>query len=312
MKKITLLLAFALMSIATQAQEIIDRPVGASSTGLISTKGNDGTAVYLADHFVIDEEVTLGNLDFMGFGSIDIETGGMISFADNVTGFNVYVYEDDNGTPAGDPVSGGEVFKLENITDANYTLVTESDDGTVSGDFVEIDLTAANGGTEIVLEAGSYWISAAPSVSTAPTGNGRWNWLESDAPTDYESKLIDPTNLFGAGATSWLDISLLLEPGETWNALAWTLRDETALAVAGNFDLSEMVSVYPNPTSDFVQLKLPSNIEVNSVQLFDLLGKKIDVTLNNNQIDLSSFAEGVYMINIETNQGKLTKKIIKK
>lgn len=314
MKKITLLFAFAVMTMATQAQEIVERPVGAAQTGLISTKGNDGTGVYLADHFVIEEDVTLGNLDVMGFGSVDVETGGFLSFSDNVTGFNVYVFEDDNGTPAGDPESGGEVFKLEDISDANFTLVTEdeNDPNAVKGDFVEIDLTAANGGTEIVLEAGEYWISAFPSVSTAPSADGRWNWLESDAPTENESKLIDPANLFGAGATSWLDISLLLEPGETWNATSWILRDETALSVAGNFDLAEMVSVYPNPTSDFVELNLPSDIEVNSVQLFDLLGKKIDVTLNNNKIDLSSYAEGVYMLNIETNQGKLTKKIIKK
>lgn len=312
MKKITLLFVFAVMSMATQAQEIIERPVGVSQTGLISTNGNDGTGVYLADHFVIEEDVTLGNLDVMGFGSLDIETGGLLSFESNVTGFNVYVFEDDNGVPAGDPESGGEVFKLEDISDANFTLVTEdeNDPDAVKGDFVEIDLTAANGGTEIVLEAGSYWISAFPSVSTPPAGDGRWNWLESDATTEHEAKLIDPANLFGEGATSWLDVSLLI--GEPWNAQAWILRDETALAVAGNFDLAEMVSVYPNPTSDFVQLNLPSDIEVNSVQLFDLLGKKIDVALNNNQIDLSSYADGVYMLNIETNQGKLTKKIIKK
>lgn len=304
MKKITLLLAFALMSIATQAQEIINREIGVDDegnyTGLISTKGNNGEGVYSADFFTITDEVTLGTLDINGFGSIDSALGGIFSFADYMTGFNVYIFSDNNGMPDGDPESGGALYELTDITDANYTLT--------EGDFLEVDLTAANGGTEITLPAGSYWISAFPTVTTEPTeGDGRWNWAGSYTTTTYSAMLIDPANLFGAG-TSWTEISALT--GEPFPTFSWVLRDNTAMGVAG--DLAEMISVYPNPTSDFVKLNLPSHIEVSSVQMFDLLGKSIDVELSNNQIDLTSFAEGVYMISIETNQGKLTKKIIKK
>ncbi|MGO3237699.1 MAG: T9SS type A sorting domain-containing protein, partial [Psychroflexus halocasei] len=277
-----------------------NRPGGIAQTGLISTKGNDGTAVYGADFFTITEEVTLGTLDISGFGSLDVSSGGLFSFESNITDFNVYIFEDNNGAPDGDPESGGELYALANITDANYTLT--------DGNFLQIDLTAANGGTEITLPAGNYWISAFPSATTAPTGDGRWNWMGSDETTTYNAVLIDPANLFGAGATSWTDASALL--GEPFPTFSWVLRDNTAMGVAG--DLAEMISVYPNPTSDFVQLNLPSHIEVTSVQMFDLLGKNIDVELNNNKLDLTSFAEGVYMISIETNQGKLTKKIIKK
>ncbi|MGO1728449.1 MAG: T9SS type A sorting domain-containing protein [Flavobacteriaceae bacterium] len=311
MKKITLLFVLTVMSMATQAQEIINREIEEEHTSIISTKGTDG-GTYTADHFVIEEDVTLGNLDIMGAGTRDIDTEGLFSFADEVTAFNVYIFEDDNGVPAGDPKSGGELFKLEDISDAYYTLLVEDvlNLETAHGDFLGIDLTAANGGTEIVLEAGSYWISVFPTVSTITDGHGRWNWLESDAPVEHEAMIIDPDNASGSGASDWVNIASLI--GEPWNAQAWILRDETALAVAGDFDLAEMVSVYPNPTSDFVQLNLPSDIEISSVQLFDLLGQKIAVEINNQKIDLSSYTDGVYMLNIKTNQGELTKKIIKK
>lgn len=309
MKKITLLFVFAVMSMATQAQEIIERPITSERTGMPTVKGNTSNILYLSDYFEISEETTLGNLDVMGFGLIDNQTNGLLTFADYVTGFNVYIYEDNNGTPAGSPISGGELHKMEDIQDTNYTIVTEdeNDPNVLVGDFTEIDLTAANGGTEIVLEAGSYWITVLPSVSGGSQEDAsQWVWFGSDTPAAHSTVVLAPEQ----GVANWMDLGAAL--GEPWNTQAWILRDETALAVAGNFDLAEMVSVYPNPTSDFVQLNLPSDIEVNSVQLFDLLGKKIDVALNNNQIDLSSYADGVYMLNIETNQGKLTKKIIKK
>ena len=52
--------------------------------------------------------------------------------------------------------------------------------------------------------------------------------------------------------------------------------------------------------------------EINSMQLFDLQGRKLNVPIDikNKTIDGTSLAEGKYLLQIETKQSILTKEII--
>lgn len=70
------------------------------------------------------------------------------------------------------------------------------------------------------------------------------------------------------------------------------------------------VKIYPNPASDILYVKSVSKI--NGVEVFDMSGKKINVLLSNDQINVRNLPAGAYIINIETKDGKSTKKFIKK
>ncbi|MDR6459641.1 hypothetical protein J2786_002748 [Chryseobacterium vietnamense] len=71
------------------------------------------------------------------------------------------------------------------------------------------------------------------------------------------------------------------------------------------------VNIYPNPTSDFVNVK--SKVEVNSISIFNMEGRKLSETYKENRIDLSSYSAGVYFLNIVLKDGTTFKhKIIKK
>ncbi len=66
--------------------------------------------------------------------------------------------------------------------------------------------------------------------------------------------------------------------------------------------------VYPNPTSDFVNLQYPSNNEEFNVNIFDLNGRMILSqplrfnNLNRARIDISGFSKGIYVLYlIDTN-----------
>ena len=72
------------------------------------------------------------------------------------------------------------------------------------------------------------------------------------------------------------------------------------------------VSLFPNPATDKVNIQLPAGVEIESVIVYDVLGKVVANSAINNQINVSQFNRGVYMVTIETNQGTITKKIIKK
>lgn len=70
------------------------------------------------------------------------------------------------------------------------------------------------------------------------------------------------------------------------------------------------VSVFPNPTSDILNIQTDSKI--NAVSVVDLTGRKLDVKLEGNRVDVQNLPSGTYLINIETKDGVSTEKFIKK
>ena len=80
------------------------------------------------------------------------------------------------------------------------------------------------------------------------------------------------------------------------------------------------VDIFPNPTLNSVSIQFLCNENQSiSIYLTDLLGRKIliDSRFNfigkyKNKINLSSYSNGMYLINIQTNNQNLVKKIIKK
>jgi hypothetical protein len=71
------------------------------------------------------------------------------------------------------------------------------------------------------------------------------------------------------------------------------------------------VNIYPNPTTDFVNIR--SKEDVKSIILFSMDGRKLAETYSENRINLSSYPPGVYFLNIVLKDGTTFKhKIIKK
>lgn len=73
---------------------------------------------------------------------------------------------------------------------------------------------------------------------------------------------------------------------------------------------AEKIELYPNPVSDYLNIK--SNSKVENVSVYDFNGRKINVKMEGNKVDVSSLPSGNYLINIETKEGKTTEKFIKK
>ena len=102
------------------------------------------------------------------------------------------------------------------------------------------------------------------------------------------------------------------EDGGTINNFSISLcRVETVLNVSNNPILNS--SVYPNPTKGVVNVFIPGLIDTATIKLFDLQGRQI-LSKETNQVDSSfrieNFQDGIYLVNIENDQGSVTKKII--
>ena len=81
-------------------------------------------------------------------------------------------------------------------------------------------------------------------------------------------------------------------------------------------------SVFPNPTSDWLHVSLNMDQHQKTspilLSLWDLTGRQLmeerirpGVTLNHLRFDLSQLTPGVYLLIVETDQGRLSKKILK-
>ncbi|WP_294323066.1 T9SS type A sorting domain-containing protein [uncultured Chryseobacterium sp.] len=70
------------------------------------------------------------------------------------------------------------------------------------------------------------------------------------------------------------------------------------------------VQIYPNPATDHLTVKSASKI--SKVEIFDMSGKNVGSGLSGDKVDVSALTSGTYLINIETKEGKTSKKFIKK
>ena len=70
------------------------------------------------------------------------------------------------------------------------------------------------------------------------------------------------------------------------------------------------VLIYPNPTDEKLNILIPANIKYFYIVLYDLSGQRILLS-SDDKLDLNGLTNGMYILEIETEQGIYRKKIIK-
>ncbi len=70
------------------------------------------------------------------------------------------------------------------------------------------------------------------------------------------------------------------------------------------------VSLFPNPATDKLFINMPINISIISTKIIDINGREILNVLNAQTIDISNIEAGIYFTLINTNKGKITRKIV--
>ena len=103
----------------------------------------------------------------------------------------------------------------------------------------------------------------------------------------------------------------------------WT-KDATSNFVNDEADCSAITSldeiitkadytIYPNPTNGILKFDF-SGINVQKIKISDITGKTVFEKVNveqNEVIDLSGFANGIYIVTLQTDKGSTSSKIIK-
>lgn len=249
----------------------------------------------------------------------------------NITDFSFYCYQTNyNGTVPpidalrvqlynGDPSSGGTLVAGDmttNVYDASHsaearvyrTLNTVVPTATTAGTTRKIWKVRAN--LTATLPSGTYWVVyqahatddgsiffppvTIPGTRGLPTANGK-QYVVSNS---LWKPLMDNGNPVSAPDVAQ-EVPFLI--------------NENTLSVTTNTTLEACIGVYPNPVKDMIAISNSSDAVITGIVITDLNGRimKEDLYTRDILIKTSGLETGIYLMNISSDKGMVTKKIIK-
>ncbi|MEA2042272.1 MAG: T9SS type A sorting domain-containing protein, partial [Bacteroidota bacterium] len=164
------------------------------------------------------------------------------------------------------------------------------------------------------------------AVIISPDGGETWSslntlqmWDNTTTPSFYD--------IPNTGETISLDLSsysgtiMLAFYGESTinysNEFSDLFVDDINIAQTVNIDehkVSENINIYPNPTTGIIYFDF-LNSEIKKISILDITGKVIiekSVNSQTDNINFSNYANGLYLIKLQTDKESFTTKIIKK
>lgn len=186
-------------------------------------------------------------------------------------------------------------FNPVNTTEGSYvTLITFGDDGKV--------YTLANDGTNYVLnEVGTFQVQTWYNVRVEFNALGNNLYID--------DQLVGSGVNFGA-----YDIDQFRFAHNNAGGFAYVdnVKFNENLAVEDIAAIDRNISTYPNPVNDVLFVKVPQGEEVKSTSLYNILGKQVNASLKDGELNVSALSSGIYVLQVTTDKAVYSKKIIKK
>ena len=238
---------------------------------------------------------------------------------------DLYFEIDADSIAAGSSVSvdiflGRDTLLAANVYGLSFTVVY--DNSLIQDNTIEIDFSDT--------WVGSDSLSLSLYKDFHPLGEADAGYIRSDHNNSSDNygrvaqlRFVMEENL--AGGKTYVYQTLKLE----FKDIKIISEDETEIAVNAVSDSTvvygwpisideyiigqKQIKIYPNPSTGLITLELDNRIELNELHLYDLIGKELKVIEqfehNIIQIDLSSYPPGIYFMEFQTNQGRVTKRI---
>jgi len=150
--------------------------------------------------------------------------------------------------------------------------------------------------------------------SVTPSGNLLWSTDGLPICNNTASKSLPQiiSSTSGHVIIAWQDTR-----DGTYDIYAQSISNNGVLAInSSNFQSNAPLFLFPNPGNGIFTLKLNSEqVNQSSVRVFNLLGAEVlfkEIISENTMLDITQQPKGVYLVSIQTPQGKLSKKLILK
>lgn len=225
----------------------------------------------------------------------EISSDTLVCFTGNETGLlAMYDFENLSGSVLVDRTPNGNTGNLMNAAFSTriYTCQQFVSSITVQGEAGASTITT-NGGT-LQMEATLLPLDATDSTYTWSVANVTG------------SASINTSGLLTANSNGTVTVTATAndETGITGTAVITLSNQVTGI----NKLIDNSLSIYPNPTSGL--LEIISEFKINNVKILDFTGRVI-LSSNSNTVDLTSFENGIYFVEVKSNKGLTIKKVVK-
>jgi hypothetical protein len=85
---------------------------------------------------------------------------------------------------------------------------------------------------------------------------------------------------------------------------------ECLLLGVSDIDLTSAINVYPNPVNELLSIHVSDGIVFEKATVYSVLGQRL-ITSIEKEINMASLSQGVYFVNINTDRGTITFKLVK-
>jgi len=284
MKKLLLSAAFMCAAITgVNAQTVISQTGGAAATeGTVACPGNPSG---MSDNtyfraYTMNAALDIGSLK-IGVGS----TTGNISIT-------VKLHKSNSAFPASYPTG------LTQLTTTTATITPSSVDANGKPIAKTVDVTFS---TPVSVASGDIIVA---EVSHAATSSQTF-YMGVVSGSETAPAYIMAANCGAAAPVTFASIA------PTANGKIVIDLVEHDPASSAKF-FTENFNMYPNPTTDVLNIESKNGLNANEIKITDMTGKVVKVQKDATSINVSDLSAGTYLIDITTNEGKATSKFIKK
>jgi Flp pilus assembly pilin Flp len=220
-------------------------------------------------------------------------------------GTSVAIGAPNNG---GNGASSGSVRVYKNIA-GMWTPVGLEIDGEAANDYSGAIVSLSADGTTLAIGAPENDGNGLNSGSVRVYKNISGTWTKIGADIDGEA---------AGDQSSW---GLALSADGTALAIGAIYNDRNGISSGSvrAYDLSSILgnnlfvisnfSISPNPASEYVNISLQEDLALEKVNIYTILGQLVK-TENSTSITVSNLSKGLYIFEIITNKGRMSKKIL--
>ena len=159
-------------------------------------------------------------------------------------------------------------------------------------------------------------VSVALSASIPANSTIAFEILAGDSGTNTGETFFPGINDGGENDDSYLMSAACNITTPTTTSAIGFADNQYVMNVVGNvlsvdeFDMNQ-ISVTPNPTTEFINIDIPNNSGNFVSELFDITGKQVLKRENLETLNVSQLRSGIYILRIKTDNGVVSRRIVK-